>query len=401
MKQLKMYKTHEELGKHLEDYENPTYISELEADGLIKIQGREFLPVSDFHVDLSKNWIRQKIDGDKSEEVSNEFATSFGKNGWDSKKGPICVVIQTLVDGQLKYWPMGYTHRFRGTEKANLTPETDIHTHLFDIPSLIISIVNDSNEDVREEMIIDLYTLEQSYERTIQYGATASDVSLTLERWQKIYIKRFPNWQTDKNGIKDLEDYLKDKIENRWKKKVTDSMLKKMALLIGPKSTYSGMNYSTPTAANNFLDKIYNGNFTWKNGCNLPKGALEFKTKNRESTSGIKTFDNDNTLYKSIFIYDDERNSGWMSTYNMLIKLHQEKSDCKLMVWFGIGGTSPVTNLVVNSRRKVWMDKWEVWTEYLSDDLKNYLHIGGWLASDTDKDTTSILNYDDVRRNNK
>jgi len=400
MKEIKLYKTHKELGKKLNDYENPAYISDLVSEGSIKIQRRDFLPVSDFHVDISKNWIREKIDGDKSEEVINQFANAF-KKGWDSNKGPICVVIETMVDGEKKYWPMGYTHRFRATERTNMTPDDANPTHLFDIPSLVISIVNDSNESVRQEMIIDLYTLEQSYERSIQYDASQNDVSLTLERWKKIHAERYPNWQTDKGGIVNLENYLQDKVLNRWKKPITDTTLKKIGKLIGPKSTYSCMNYSTVTVANNFFEKTYNGNFVWKNGCTLSRGVIEFRTRDRESTQAIKTFDNDNTLYKHIFIYDDERNSGWMTTYNMLIKLHQEKSDCKLMVWFGIGGTSPVTNSVVNSRRKVWMTKWDVWTEHLSDDLKNYLHIGGWLASDTDKDTTSILNYDDVRRNNK
>lgn len=380
-------KSHEQLGRSIDEYIDPTYIEELRKDGRIKIWERKFIDTTDFHIDLENNIVRRFIDGTKSEEVFTQFLNSFNDEGWNPHKGPICVVIKQTVDGVDKYRPMGYTHRGRATVESNIS----------NIPSLIISIVDDINPNTKEEAIIDLYTLEQSYERAIVLPDTKEDVEHTLQQYKNIYTQRFPNWKTQ--SITKLETYLEDKIVQMWKKPVTNSFKNKIADLLGDISTYSVRNYNTYTIANNFINFHYNGNYEW-NGIGKVTKNFTF-SRNRTNTPAIELIENDKTKYHPIFIYDGERNSGWMTTYDMLIKLYEDKSTSKLMVFFGIGGGDIPTNTIVDSRRKVWTEKWDLWVKHLPSYLKDYLNVGGWLASDTDMDKFSILDYNEVRRNNK
>jgi len=384
---MKEMKTHKDLGRKISDYVIPTYIEDLEKEGRIKILESKFIGTNLFHIDLTNNIVRRFIDGHKSEEVKTRFLNSFNDVGWNPHKGPICVVIKELVDNEIKYRPLGYTHRAGATVDSNIS----------DIPSLVISIVNDADPITKKEAIVDLYTLEQSYERAIQYDETQADVFLTLNQWKDIYVQRYPNWQTQ--SITKIEDYLENKIVKMWGKYVTEAMKKRISTLLGNKSTYSVTDYSTSVIATNFFTHKYNGNFVW-NGIGKITKNITFNVRNREKTPAIQIVENDNTLYKSIFIYDNESNSGWVTTYNMLIQLYEDNSDSKLMVFFGIGGGSIPTNNTVDSRRNTWISQWDMWVKHLPSHLKSYLHIGGWLASDTDLDKNSILDYNEVKRNN-
>jgi hypothetical protein len=366
--------------RSIEEYHTPTYIDKFEKNGKIKKIGKEFIKTSEIWIDLENNLIRAQLDGEKSEDTINKLVKLFDRDGgWNPHLGPCAVVMKYITpNGELKYRPLGFTHRCRASEDVDL----------YDIPAVIIQILDTDPT----ETITDLYVSEQSYERIPQYDETLDDVTKSLYRWKSTYEQKNPGYK-----VEYLEKYLGDKISDFWDKDSDSTSMKKLiGSVVGKQSTYSVTNYSTTSLAQNFIDKKYNGESVWNTLGKISKN-IKFSI-NSSKTVAQQIIENDGTFYKPIFIYDDLLRRDWFTVQEMAGELLEDKSKTKIMLFVGIGGGQIPTNETIESRRRTMIKRLDFALDNLKEDVRDYILIGGWLPSDTDSELNSILDYGTIRR---
>lgn len=366
--------------RSIDDYHIPTYIDKFVNNGKLKVIEKKFIETSEIWIDLENNLIRAQLDGEKSQDTINQLVKRFERDrGWNPHLGPCAVVMKHITpNGELKYRPLGFTHRCRGSEDAQL----------HDIPAVIIQIL-DTDPD---ETITDLYVSEQSYERIPQYPETLDDVTKSLYRWKSTYEQKNHGYK-----IEDLEEYLADKINDFWGKDADSTSMKKLiGSVVGKQSTYSVTNYSTTTLAQNFIDKKYNGESVWNTLGKISKN-MKF-SKDTSKTVAQQIIENDGTFYKPIFIYDDLLRRDWFTVQEMAGELLEDKSETKIILFVGIGGGQIPTNETIESRRRTMIKRLDFALDNLKEDVRDYILIGGWLPSDTDSESNSILDYGTIRR---
>jgi len=369
----------------INEYHIPSYIDEYVKQGKISILEKpDFIPMEIIEIDLESNIIREMLDGEKSEETVSKFADDFSPSddwvgGWNPQLGPMAVFKNELKGGKIKKRPIGYTHRCRGSEEAEL----------LDIPGIVIEITDIKNE---KEILTDLYVKEQTYKRVTQYDPTTGDILKSLYTYKREY--EISNLDYD---ISDLEEFLKTKISDIWGKDSTStSMLKLIAKCVGIKSTYSVTNYSTTKLAQNFIDKKYDGNSDYLGIGKISK-KLKFSSDSSKSVPQ-NIIENDGTFYKPIFIYDDLLRRDWFTVQEMAGELYDSKSETKIMLFFGVGGGSLPTDETIEPRRKRMIKRYEKAISRLQTEVSDYILTGGWFPSDTDSNRNSILDYEEIRR---
>ena len=127
----------------INEYHIPSYIDEYVKQGKISILEKpDFIPMEIIEIDLESNIIREMLDGEKSEETVSKFADDFSPSddwvgGWNPQLGPMAVFKNELKGGKIKKRPIGYTHRCRGSEEAEL----------LDIPGIVIEIIDIKNAE--------------------------------------------------------------------------------------------------------------------------------------------------------------------------------------------------------------------------------------------------------------
>lgn len=374
---------HEELGRKITDYHRPSYIDEMVKKGEIELKGEpEFIDIDKFTTELKKNLIRFKIDGDESESIISKFKSAFNNEGWNPTKGPICMAFEELANGILIKRGAGYTHRLRSTKESKLS----------DVPTQMITILDGGNQDKRNQIILKLYIKEQTYDRAISYEHTTNDIYKSLEEEFQIYKKLNDDWTPT-----EAEEHLENWVEEIWEQKVTDSIKKKIGKIIGSKSSYSSINYSQVSIGQDWIDHSYDGESNW---CGIGNFLTEFKFRQtkREKTEAVQLIEGYNTKFRPIFGYDGELDRLWTLVNKMAINLKNENSDTKIMVFFGIGGTSVVVNDEGETRRKKFVKDWELLLSGLNSDVRKYINMAGFLPSDWDKDKTSIVDYNGIKR---
>jgi len=366
--------------RHIDEYLTPTYIDKFVKDGKIKVIEKKFIQTSEIWIDLENNLIRAQLDGEKSQDTITKLIKRFDRDGgWNPHIGPCAVVMKYITpNGELKYRPLGFTHRCRASEESQL----------YDIPCIIIQILDTD----QTETITDLYVSEQSYERIPQYDETIDDVTKSLYRWKSTYEQKNPGYK-----VEDLEKYLGDKISDFWDKDSDSNSMKKLiGSVVGKQSTYSVTNYSTTSLAQNFIDKKYNGDSIWNTIGKISKD-IKF-SKDSSKTIAQQIIENDGTFYKPIFIYDDLLRRDWFIVQEMAGELLEDKSETKIMLFLGIGGGQIPTNETIQSRRRTMIKRLDFALDNLKEGVLDYILIGGWLPSDTDSESNSILDYGTIRR---
>ena len=366
--------------RRIDEYQTPTYLDKFVKNGKLKVIEKKFIEIFKIWIDLENNLIRAQLDGEKSQDTITKLAKRFEKDGgWNPHLGPCAVVMKYITpNGELKYRPLGFTHRCRGSEDAQL----------YDMPVVVIQILDTDPT----ETITDLYVSEQSYERIPQYDETLDDVTKSLYRWKSTYEQKNPGYK-----VEDLEKYLADKISDFWDKDSDSTSMKKLiGSVVGKQSTYSVTNYSTTALAQNFIDKKYNGDSIWNTLGKISKN-IKF-SKDSSKTIAQQIIENDGTFYKPIFIYDDLLRRDWFTIQEMAGELLEDKSETKIMLFVGIGGGQIPTNETIESRRRTMIKRLDFAFNNLKEDVQNYILIGGWLPSDTDSDSNSILDYGTIRR---
>ena len=97
-------------------------------------------------------------------------------------------------------------------------------------------------------------------------------------------------------------------------------------------------------------------------------------------------------------MYDDLLRRDWFTVQEMAGALYDSKSETKMMLFFSVGGGSLPTNETIEPRRKKLIKRYEKAISRLQTGVSDYILTGGWFPSDTDSNRTSILDYEEIRR---